>query len=175
MTAPEDGPGDGGGRRTPASAPLHPYGGNRLPVQQDCRSSGRRARLIILPMSETEIRSQRRRTNKLIAEHKAERLRPLFDAEIRLIAGDGTLIQGADAVVEAFAGQFEDATFVTYLRTTESVTIDGDGKRAAEPGTWVATWRGPRGDMHVSGRYLAVWKKTGNQWVIESELFITLA
>lgn len=124
---------------------------------------------------ETTIRAQRRRTNKLIADHEAERLRPFFDPEMRLIAGDGTLIQGADAVVAAFDGQFDDPTFVTYLRTTESVTIDGDGKRAAEPGTWVATWRGPHGDMHVSGRYLAVWKKAGTQWVIESELFITLA
>jgi len=124
---------------------------------------------------ENTIRAQRRRTNKLIADHEADRLRPFFDAEIKLIAGDGTLIQGADAVVDAFAGQFEDPTFVTYLRTTESVTVDADGKRAAEPGTWVATWRGPRGDMHASGRYLAVWRKAGNQWVIESELFITLA
>lgn len=124
---------------------------------------------------ETTIRAQRRRTNKLIADHEAERLRTFFDPEIRLIAGDGTLIQGADAVIAAFDAQFGDPTFVTYLRTTESVTIDGNGKRAAEPGTWVATWRGPRGDMHVSGRYLAVWKKTGHQWVIESELFITLA
>ncbi len=124
---------------------------------------------------ETTIRAQRRRTNKLIADHEAERLRPFFDAEIKLIAGDGTLIQGADAVVAAFDGQFGDPTFVTYLRTTESVAVDGEGKRAAEPGTWVATWRGPRGDMHVSGRYLAVWRKAGDQWVIESELFVTLA
>lgn len=126
-------------------------------------------------MSENAIRAQRRRTNKLIADHEAERLRPFFDAEIKLIAGDGTLIEGADAVVAAFDGQFRDPTFVTYLRSTDSVTIDGEGMRAAEPGTWVATWRGPRGDMQVTGRYLAVWKKAGAQWVIESELFVTLA
>ncbi len=127
------------------------------------------------PSAETAIRAQRRRTNKLIADHEAERLRPFFDADIKLIAGDGTLIRGADAVVAAFDGQFRDPTFVTYLRTTESVAVDGRGERAAEPGTWVATWRGPRGDMQVSGRYLAVWRKTGNQWVLESELFVTLA
>ena len=127
------------------------------------------------PSAEAAIRAQRRRTNKLIADHEAERLRPFFDAEIKLIAGDGTLIQAADAVIAAFDEQFGDPTFVTYLRTTESVTVDKDGKRAAEPGTWVATWRGPRGDMQVSGRYLAVWKKAATQWVIESELFVTLA
>lgn len=124
--------------------------------------------------AERTIRAQRRRTNRLIAEHAAERLRPFFDPEIKLIAGDGTLIHGADEVIDAFDGQFRDPTFVTYVRTTESITVDASGGRAAEPGTWVATWRGPRGDMSVSGRYLAVWRKVGSQWVIESELFVTL-
>ena len=66
--------------------------------------------------------------------------------------------------------QFADPSFITYVRTTESVTLDAEGARAAETGTWVATWK----DATSSGPYLAVWKKSVGQWVIESETFVTV-
>jgi hypothetical protein len=50
------------------------------------------------------------------------------------------------------------------------VTPDSAGGRAAEHGTWVATWR----DVRMAGDYLAVWRKVTGQWVIESELYVTL-
>jgi ketosteroid isomerase-like protein len=117
------------------------------------------------------IRARRRLTNKLIAAHEAERLKPFFTADARLIAGDGGLILGADAIVEAFAGQFRDPGFIDYVRTPDSVELDAAGERAAEAGRWVAHWKG--GDM--AGTYLAAWKKTVGQWVIESELYVTLS
>jgi ketosteroid isomerase-like protein len=117
------------------------------------------------------IRARRRLTNKLIAAHEAARLKPFFAPDIKLIAGDGSLILGADAVVEAFAGQFADPAFVIYLRTTASVELDHAGDRAAEQGRWVADWTGAA----MSGTYLAVWRRVTGQWVIESELYVTLA
>jgi hypothetical protein len=58
-----------------------------------------------------------------------------------VIAGDGALITGADAVIAAFEAQFRDPAFVTYERTPERVEIDDAGDRAAESGRWVGTWR----------------------------------
>ena len=121
--------------------------------------------------AETAIRARRKLTNKLIASHEAARLRPFLASDINLIAGDGSLMMGVDSVLAAFESQFRDASFVTYLRTTETVRADQDEARAAETGTWVATWReGPV----LTGTYLAVWKKVTGQWVIESELYVTL-
>lgn len=117
------------------------------------------------------IRARRRLTNKLIAAHDAARLRPFLAADMKLIPGDGGLLVGSDAVIEAFAGQFRDPEFITYIRTTDSVTLNADAKRAAETGLWVAKWT----SSQVSGTYLACWRKITGQWVIESELFITLA
>jgi len=77
---------------------------------------------------------------------------------------------GADAILDAFASQFRDPEFRTYVRETETVEIDQAGARAAETGRWTARWTS--GEM--SGRYLACWTKQTGQWVIESELFITL-
>jgi len=121
--------------------------------------------------AEDAIRARRKLTNRLIAAHDAARLAPFFAAEANLIAGDGGLIAGAEAIVAAFAAQFRDPEFGTYVRETESLEIDAAGERAAEAGRWTARWRA--GETH--GRYLAAWRKQTGQWVIESELYITLA
>lgn len=120
--------------------------------------------------AEDAIRARRNLTNKLIAAHDAARLKPFFATDARLIAGDGGLILGADAIVEAFAAQFRDADFGTYLREPETVEIDQAGDRAAEAGRWIARWKA--GEMR--GRYLACWRKQTGQWVLESELYVTL-
>lgn len=119
---------------------------------------------------EDAIRARRKLTNKLIAAHEAARLRPFLDPGIKLIAGDGSLIMGADEVAAAFDAQFRDPTFIAYVRTTETVSLDDEGARAAEAGRWVGTWR----DQSQSGTYLAVWRKAVGQWVLESELYVTL-
>ena len=117
------------------------------------------------------VRARRKLTNKLIAAHDAGRLKPFLHPEITLIAGDGTVLSAAGAVLEAFAAQFADPSFVTYERITASVDLDRDEARAAESGRWVATWRDA---PTLTGTYLAVWRKVTGQWVIESELYVTL-
>lgn len=119
---------------------------------------------------EDAIRARRRLTNKIIAAHEAARLKPFFAPDMKLVVGDGGLILGADAVVEAFGAQFADPDFVTYVRTPETVELDRLGERAAEHGRWTADWKG----AEMGGAYLAVWRKTLGQWVIESELYVTL-
>jgi hypothetical protein len=113
------------------------------------------------------IRARRRLTNKLIAAREAQRLRPFFLPDARLITGDGGLILGADAIIEAFAAQFREPGFVAYVRTPDTVDLDQDGARAAETGRWTGAG--------MSGAYMAAWRKVTGQWVIESELFVTLA
>lgn len=117
------------------------------------------------------IAARRKLTNKLIAAKDAARLRPFFDPRVTLIAGDGSLLLGAEDVLAAFAGQFADKGFVAYVRTTEEITLDAQGARAAERGRWVGTWKDA---PEQSGTYLATWKKVTGQWVIENELFVTL-
>ena len=125
--------------------------------------------------AEDSIRARRKLTNRIIAAHDAARIRPFLDPEMTLISGDGALVTGAEAVVKAFARQFADPSFVTYVRTSQTVEVDAVGERAAEGGLWVGTWITEAGPTEMSGRYLAVWRKTLGQWVIESELFVTLS
>ncbi len=119
---------------------------------------------------EDAIRARRKLTNRLIAAHDAGRMRPFFTTDVKLIVGDGTLIIGVDSVIEAFAGQFRDPAFHTYVRHTVTVAFDSVGGRAAEAGRWTAHWTG----VEMAGPYLAVWRKVTGQWQIESELYVTL-
>lgn len=123
---------------------------------------------------EDAIRARRKLTNKLIAAHDAARLKPFLDPAINLISGDGSILVGAAAVLGAFEAQFRDPAFITYVRTPDSVRPDAAGNRAAEAGGWIAKWRGAQGEVAMSGTYLACWRKVVGQWVIESELYITL-
>ena len=118
------------------------------------------------------IRARRRLTNKLIAQHEAQRLRPFFLPDVTVIVGDGGVISGADAVIAAFASQFAERGFGAYVRTSGSVEVDAAGERAAEAGRWTATRTD--GGAAPSGTYLTVWCKVTGQWVIESELYVTL-
>lgn len=115
---------------------------------------------------EDAIRARRRLTNRLIAAREPQRLRPFFLADARLITGDGGLILGADAIVEAFAAQFREPGFIPYVRTPDTVEVDASANRAAETGRWTGGG--------VLGAYMAAWRKVTGQWVIESELFVTL-
>jgi len=119
---------------------------------------------------EDAVRARRRLTNKLIAAHDAARLRPFFAQDVKLIVGDGELILGVDAVIQAFAAQFADPQFVAYVRDPETVQPDAQAGRVAEHGRWIGRWR----DHEMGGTYLAVWRKITGQWVIESELYVTL-
>ena len=125
-----------------------------------------------MPDAETAIRAKRKLTNRLIAAHDAERLRPHMTDDMILIVGDGGLIQGADAVIAAFAGQFADARFIAYVRTTGAVEVAADGARAAETGRWVGTWKG---GVEMSGAYMAAWCESRGQWLLERELYVTLS
>lgn len=124
---------------------------------------------------ENAIRARRRLTNKLIAAHDSARLKPFLHPQVNLISGDGSILMGAQAVVSAFERQFRDPDFITYVREPDRVQVDGDGMRAAEAGSWTARWRSSGGEAKMSGTYLACWRKAVGQWVIESELYITLA
>ena len=117
------------------------------------------------------IRAKRKLTNRLIAAHDALRLRPHLTDDMLLIVGDGGLIQGADAVVSAFASQFADTALIGYVRTTDTVEVAADGRRAAETGRWVGRWKG---GAEMSGVYMAAWRESRGQWLLERELYVTL-
>ena len=124
-----------------------------------------------MPTPDAAVRAKRKLTNRLIAAHDAARLRPHLTDDIVLIVGDGDVIQGADAVIAAFAAQFTDPDFIAYERTADTVELASNGRRACETGRWIGRWKG---GVEMTGAYMAAWRENRGQWLLERELYVTL-
>ena len=124
-------------------------------------------------IEEREIRSRRAQSNARIAARDAAGLRTFFANDIKLIGSSGGLILGADAVEKAFRERLADPA-VSYVRTTDDVTLDRAGVRAAETGHWIGVVRIGEQPTKQSGTYMAVWNRSAGVWVLESELYILL-
>jgi ketosteroid isomerase-like protein len=120
------------------------------------------------------IRALRAESNAAIAAHDFEAMRRFFVDDYTILPGSS----GASFDIEAFrrriAPTFADPTFVTYVRTPTRIIVGGSGKRAAETGRWVGTWRTPQGEMRLSGIYQAMWVPTPAGWRLKNESFVSL-
>jgi hypothetical protein len=123
------------------------------------------------------VRALRAESNAAIAAHDVARLRSVLDDDYHGIQGtSGELDSGGEATARSYGEEeFKDSTFVTYRRTPGSVVIAQSGKRIAETGRWVGTWKKPDGTMHKTGIYLAMWVPSGGTWRVKSESFVTLS
>jgi ketosteroid isomerase-like protein len=117
------------------------------------------------------IRALREQSNQAIAAHDADHTVSFMAADAVVGVAGGPLLVGRQASRDAFAEQFADTTFVTYIRTTEQVTLV-DPMRATERGRWVGRWR-VKTDMHEQGgSYVAEWRVSEMGWLIHSEMFV---
>lgn len=123
---------------------------------------------------QTAIFARRHQTNQLIAARDAEGLKAYFDPKARVIAADGTLHDGADAILQTLARQFANPDFQRYLRTADKVEVAAGGLKAAEYGHATGTWRKGQGTVSMTGAYLACWRNQDGTWLIESELYVLL-
>ena len=123
---------------------------------------------------EQTIRRLRADFNRAIAARDVGALPKFWREDVHVTTGVGRLLSGRDAVRAAFESIFADATFITYTRTQGKIELSASGVRAAESGHWLGQWKKPDGMMEWRGTYLAMWRKEDGQWLIQSELFVSL-
>lgn len=121
-----------------------------------------------------EIQMLRAQSNRDIARHDIAAWR-------RVVADGYTILPGSSGApfdVASFerriAPTFADPAFVTYERTPARIIIADRGKRAAETGRWVGTWRSAGRVTRLSGIYQATWVPTPAGWRIKNESFVSL-
>lgn len=124
--------------------------------------------------AEAEIRKVRAQSNAAIAAHDVAGMRAAFLPDAVVLPGSSGTPFGMDGFDVRIGAAFADPTFVAWVRTPVTVTIGAGGKRAAESGTWVGTWRKTDGEMRVTGVYQAMWLPTPEGWRIKNESFVTL-
>ena len=123
---------------------------------------------------EQTIRRLRANFNRAIAAHDVSALPKFWREDVHVTTGAGRQLSGRDAVRAAFEAIFADATFITYTRTPGKVELSASGVRAAESGHWLGQWKKPDGMMEWRGTYLVMWRKEDGQWLIQSELYVSL-
>ena len=124
---------------------------------------------------EVTIRSLRAQSNQAIQDHDLVAFGQTMLPEIDVTRGSGSHVSGRDSVLASVAPQFKDATFLGYVRTTDSIQISTSNPLAAEHGHWTGRFRRSDGIQTITGTYLSMWRKTETGWKIRSELFVSLA
>ena len=123
-------------------------------------------------MSELAIRLRRAAFNRAIAEGDAGAIAPLLAADAVLVTGtDSAVIVGRKAQVAVWRREFGARDRMVYVRTPERIELSPLAPIAMEHGRW----EGSGGGIGASGSYAAKWREVGGAWVIEAEIYLTLA
>lgn len=124
--------------------------------------------------AELAIRARRAAFNRAIAEGNAAVIGRILARDCLMVTGsDSAVIAGRLTQVKVWIREFAAKDRLVYVRTPDSVTVSASEPLAMELGHWA----GVRGDGAplASGTYAAKWREVAGEWVLEAELFVTLA
>ncbi|MBB4857719.1 ketosteroid isomerase-like protein [Novosphingobium chloroacetimidivorans] len=124
--------------------------------------------------TELAIRTRRAAFNRAIAQGDLAAIGPLLARDCVMLTGtDSAVIAGRLAQVKVWRREFAAPTRDIYIRTPEAFDVSAVEPIAMEHGTWDAL--APNGDATATGTYAAKWREVAGEWVIEAEVFVTMA
>jgi hypothetical protein len=119
------------------------------------------------------IRLRRAAFNRALADANLAAIGPLLAPQAILVTGtDSAILTGRKAQLAAWKREFAATPRTIYTRKPEAVVISTVEPIAFEHGRWQGI---VAGQLNASGTYTAKWRELGGQWVIEAELYLTLA
>lgn len=121
------------------------------------------------------IRLRRAAFNRALAEANLAAIGPVLAPNVVLVAGtDSAVISGRKAQLQAWKREFAVRPRVVYERMPGTIIMSQIEPIALEHGKWCGK-SGTSGEVLASGDYSAKWRKAGEDWVLEAEIFVTLA
>lgn len=121
------------------------------------------------------IRLRRAAFNRALAEADLNAIGPLLAPNTVLVAGtDSAILSGRKAQIMAWKREFAASERTIYTRTPDTILVSPVEPIALEQGNWQGTLAAT-GEPLASGTYSAKWREIGGAWVIEAELYLTLA
>jgi ketosteroid isomerase-like protein len=121
------------------------------------------------------IRLRRAAFNRALAEADLDAIAPLLAQNAILITGtDSAVISGRRAQLMAWKREFAALARSIYTRTPNAIIASPIEPIALEQGDWQGV-TAATGEPVASGAYTAKWRKVGLEWVIEAEIYLTLA
>lgn len=127
------------------------------------------------PTPELSIRLKRAAFNQALARADLDAIAPLLAPNVVLVAGtDSALVSGRKAQLAAWRREFAAPGRTIYARVPETVIVSPVEPIAFEHGHWSGV-AASGGETLAAGDYTAKWRRFGAEWMIEAELFLTLA
>lgn len=121
------------------------------------------------------IRLRRATFNRALAEADLNAIGPILAQDAVLITGtDSALIAGRKAQLLAWKREFSAPERTLYTRTPDSIVASLVEPIALEHGRWAGV-NAVTGAIVASGSYTAKWREAAAGWVIEAEIYLTLA
>ena len=121
------------------------------------------------------IRLRRAAFNRALAEADLAAIGPFLAPNVILVAGtDGSVIAGRKAQLQAWNREFGSQSRLLYVRVPDAIVASSVEPIAVEYGKWRGS-SSTTGAVLASGDYFAKWRKAGEDWIIEAEIFVTLA
>ncbi|MFK4871960.1 DUF4440 domain-containing protein [Novosphingobium sp. ZW T3_23] len=125
--------------------------------------------------AELAIRARRAAFNRAIVEGDAAAIGPILARDCVMVTGtDSAVISGRMGQVKVWRREFASPARLVYARIPDQVTISPVEPIAMEHGRWEGI-DSTSDVMAAAGTYTAKWRELGGVWVIEAELFLTLA
>jgi len=120
--------------------------------------------------AELAIRARRAAFNRAITEGDAAAIGPILARDCLMVTGtDSAVIVGRLAQIKVWKREFATPARLVYVRMPETITLSPVEPIALEQGRWDS------GPGSAAGLYSAKWRKLDSAWVIEAEVFVTLA
>ena len=92
-----------------------------------------------------------------------------------LVAGtDSAVLAGRKAQMLAWRREFAAAERLIYTRTPDRIIVSAVEPIAMEHGQWQGVLAST-GEPQASGIYTAKWRQSSEDWLIEAEIYLTLA
>lgn len=124
--------------------------------------------------AELSIRSQRAAFNRALANGDISAIGPLLAAGALLVTGtDSAVLPNRKAQLQAWKREFATPDRAIYIRSPEAIEVSAVEPVALEHGKWRAAT--VSGQSVASGSYTAKWREIGDEWLIEAEIYLTLA
>lgn len=124
---------------------------------------------------ELAIRARRTAFNRALAEGDLAAIGPILGVDALLVTGtDSGILAGRKTQLKAWKQEFSAADRTIYTRIAETILASPVEPIAMEHGKWEGTSAADQRGV-ASGTYTAKWREIGGQWVIEAEIYLTLA
>ncbi|MEK7342992.1 MAG: nuclear transport factor 2 family protein [Pseudomonadota bacterium] len=127
----------------------------------------------MIAAADLAIRFARASFNRALAEGDLAAIGPLLSADVVMVTGtDSAVIAGRKAQLQAWKREFAAKARMIYARTPQTVSVSPVEPIAMELGVWQGVLGGI---AQASGSYSAKWREVGGIWVIEAEIYVTMA